>query len=103
MYDPADVQSIVETLTEAEADCHLCASGRTPSSSGVARIAASAAYGGYELPVRARVEAERGIARSSTVGPDNTFSLHRAPAHVAEEVSGPDRSTPVGQFIWVLL
>ena len=58
MYDPANAQSIVEALkeTEAESEADRQLSVRAVEllhQSGVTRIVAPAAYGGYELPVRA--------------------------------------------------
>ena len=71
MYDAANVQKIVEPLkeTEAESESRRQLSARAVDllhQSGATRIVAPAAYGGYELPVRALVEAERTIAQGST-------------------------------------
>ena len=64
MYDPGNVQKIVEPLkeTEAESESKRQLSARAVDllhQSGATRIVAPAAYGGYELPVRALVEADR--------------------------------------------
>ncbi|MCX7366011.1 MAG: acyl-CoA dehydrogenase family protein [Alphaproteobacteria bacterium] len=71
MYDTANVQKIVEPLkeTEAESESNRRLSARAVDllhQSGATRIVAPAAYGGYELPVRVLVEAERAIAHGST-------------------------------------
>ncbi|MEK7686759.1 MAG: hypothetical protein AAB398_00020, partial [Pseudomonadota bacterium] len=71
MYDPGNAQKIVEALkeTEAQSEADRQLSARAVEllhHSGVTRIVAPAAYGGYELPVRALVEAERTIAHGST-------------------------------------
>ena len=71
MYDVANVHRIVEPLKEtvAESEASRRLSARAVDllhQSGATRIISPAAYGGYELPVRALVEAERVIAHGST-------------------------------------
>lgn len=71
MYDVANVHRIVEPLKEtvAESEASRRLSARAVEllhQSGATRIISPAAYGGYELPVRALVEAERVIAHGST-------------------------------------
>lgn len=70
MYDVANVHRIVEPLkdTVAESETSRRLSSRAVDllhQSGATRIISPAAYGGYELPVRALVEAERVIAHGS--------------------------------------
>ncbi len=71
MYDVANVRRIVEPLKEtvAESEASRRLSARAVDllhQCGATRIISPAAYGGYELPVRALVEAERVIAHGST-------------------------------------
>ena len=62
---------IVEALkeTEAESEATRVLSARAVEllhQAGLTRIVSPAAYGGYQLPVRALVEAERVVAHGST-------------------------------------
>ncbi|MGC8476908.1 MAG: acyl-CoA dehydrogenase family protein [Acetobacteraceae bacterium] len=72
MIDPTGAaQAIVESLqeTEAESETNRVLSARAVAllrSSGMTRIVSPAAYGGFQLPVRALVEAERVVAHGST-------------------------------------
>lgn len=71
MYDIANVHGIVESLKEtvAESEATRRLSTRAVDllhRSGATRIISPATYGGYELPVRALVEAERVIAHGSS-------------------------------------
>jgi 3-hydroxy-9,10-secoandrosta-1,3,5(10)-triene-9,17-dione monooxygenase len=71
MYAVANVQKIVEALkeTEAESESARVLSARAVEllhQSGATRIVSPSAYGGYELPVRDLIEAERIIAQGST-------------------------------------
>ena len=70
MYEAANAEKIVAALreTEAESEATRRLSDRAVEllhRSGVTRIVSPAAYGGYELPVRALVEAERIVAQGS--------------------------------------
>src|SRR5689334_19505009 len=67
----ANARTIVEALkeTEAESEASRVLSVRAVEllhQAGLTRIVSPAAYGGYELPVRALVEAERVVAHGST-------------------------------------
>lgn len=100
MYAAANAQKIVEALKETEAwsEANRMLSGRAVEllhESGVTRIVAPAAYGGYELPVRALVEAERVIAHGSTaaswvlmVCAAHTFIAGRLPRQGQDEIFG---------------
>jgi alkylation response protein AidB-like acyl-CoA dehydrogenase len=100
MYDAANTQKIVGALKETEADseANRQLSARAVEllhQSGVTRIVAPAAYGGYELPVRALVEAERAIAHGSTaaswvlmVCAAHTFIAGRMPRLGQDEIFG---------------
>lgn len=100
MYDVANVQKVVEALkeTEAESEANRRLSARAVEllhQAGVTRIVAPAAYGGYELPVRALVEAERVIAHGSTaaswvlmVCAAHTFIAGRMPRRGQDEIFG---------------
>lgn len=93
---------IVEALkeTEAESEASRVLSTRAVEllhQSGVTRIVSPAAYGGYELPVRALVEAERVIAHGSTaaswvlmVCAAHTFIAGRMPRRGQDEIFGGD-------------
>ena len=100
MYDATNVQKIVEPLkeTEIESEANRQLSSRAVEllhESGATRIVAPAAYGGYELPVRALVEAERVIAQGSTaaswvlmVCAAHTFIAGRMPRRGQDEIFG---------------
>jgi alkylation response protein AidB-like acyl-CoA dehydrogenase len=100
MYDAANARKIVDALkeTEAESEANRQLSARAVEllhQSGVTRIVAPAAYGGYELPVRALVEAERAIAHGSTaaswvlmVCAAHTFIAGRMPRRGQDEIFG---------------
>lgn len=100
MYDAGNALKIVEALkdTEAESEANRQLSARAVDllhQSGVTRIVAPAAYGGYELPVRALVEAERTIAQGSTaaswvlmVCAAHTFIAGRLPSQGQDEIFG---------------
>lgn len=100
MYDTANVQKIVEALkdTEARSEADRRLDVRAVEllhRSGATRIVAPAAYGGYELPVRALVEAERTIAHGSTaaswvlmVCAAHTFIAGRLPRRGQDEIFG---------------
>ena len=67
----ANAQRIVEALkeTEAESESTRKLSARAVEllhEAGTTRIVSPAAYGGYQMPVRALVEAERVVAHGST-------------------------------------
>ena len=69
MYEAANAEKIVAALreTEAESEATRRLSDRAVEllhQSGVTRIVSPAVYGGYELPVRALVEAERIVAQA---------------------------------------
>jgi alkylation response protein AidB-like acyl-CoA dehydrogenase len=71
MDTAARAKEIVEALreTEAESEANRVLSARAVEllhHAGCTRIVSPAAYGGYELPVRALVEAERIVAHGST-------------------------------------
>src|SRR5471030_2361024 len=71
MYEAANAEKIVAALkeTEAESEANRKLSDRAVEllhQSGVTRIVSPAAYGGYQLPIRALVEAERIVAQGST-------------------------------------
>jgi alkylation response protein AidB-like acyl-CoA dehydrogenase len=100
MYDAANVRKIVEPLkdTEVESEASRQLSARAVEllhECGATRIVAPAAYGGYELPVRALVEAERTIAHGSTaaswvlmVCAAHTFIAGRLPRRGQDEIFG---------------
>jgi alkylation response protein AidB-like acyl-CoA dehydrogenase len=93
---------IVEALKETEADSEATRvlSVRAVEllhQSGLTRIVSPAAYGGYELPVRALVEAERVVAHGSTaaswvlmVCAAHTFIAGRLPRLGQDEIFGSD-------------
>lgn len=98
----AGAQSIVEALkeTEAESESRRVLSDRAVAllhQAGATRIVSPAAYGGYQLPVRALVEAERIVAHGSTaaswvlmVCAAHTFIAGRLPRRGQDEIFGAD-------------
>ena len=102
MYEAANAEKIVAALreTEAESEATRRLSDRAVEllhQSGVTRIVSPAAYGGYELPVRALVEAERIVAQGSTaaswvlmVCAAHTFIAGRMPRRGQDEYFGGD-------------
>jgi alkylation response protein AidB-like acyl-CoA dehydrogenase len=96
----ANAQEIVEALKETEvpSEASRVLSTRAVEllhQSGLTRIVAPAAYGGYELPVRALVEAERVVAHGSTaaswvlmVCAAHTFIAGRLPRRGQDEIFG---------------
>lgn len=98
----ANAGKIVEALkeTEAESEATRVLSARAVEllhQSGVTRIVSPAAYGGYQLPVRALVEAERVVAQGSTaaswvlmVCAAHTFIAGRLPRRGQDEIFGGD-------------
>ena len=98
----ANAQKIVEALreTEAESEANRTLSARAVEllhQAGLTRIVSPAAYGGYQLPVRALVEAERVIAHGSTaaswvlmVCAAHTFIAGRMPRRGQDEIFGAD-------------
>jgi alkylation response protein AidB-like acyl-CoA dehydrogenase len=101
-YSAANAGRIVEALkeTEAESEATRVLSTRAVQllhESGVTRIVSPAAYGGYQLPIRALVEAERTIAHGSTaaswvlmVCAAHTFIAGRMPRLGQDEIFGGD-------------
>lgn len=97
----ANARKIVEALkeTEAESETSRTLSARAVEllhQAGLTRIVSPAAYGGYELPVRALVEAER-VAHGSTaaswvlmVCAAHTFIAGRMPRRGQDEIFGGD-------------
>ncbi len=97
-----NAQKIVEALkeTEAESEASRVLSARAVEllhQAGLTRIVSPAAYGGYELPVRALVEAERVVAHGSTaaswvlmVCAAHTFIAGRMPRPGQDEIFGGD-------------
>ncbi|MBV9834675.1 MAG: hypothetical protein JO055_09730 [Alphaproteobacteria bacterium] len=103
MFNAAEnAGTIVEALkqTEAESEATRVLSAKAVTllhQSGVTRIISPAAYGGYQLPVRALVEAERVIAHGSTaaswvlmVCAAHTFIAGRLPRRGQDEIFGTD-------------
>jgi alkylation response protein AidB-like acyl-CoA dehydrogenase len=102
MYAAANAEKIVAALKETEADseANRKLSDRAVEllhESGVTRIVSPAAYGGYQLPVRALVEAERVIAHGSTaaswvlmVCAAHTFIAGRMLRRGQDEIFGGD-------------
>lgn len=104
--NPADTasraQEIVEALkqTEAESESARVLSARAVEllhQCGSTRIVSPAAYGGYQLPVRALIEAERIIAHGSTaaswvlmVCAAHTFIAGRMPRRGQDDYFGSD-------------
>jgi alkylation response protein AidB-like acyl-CoA dehydrogenase len=98
MYDVVNAQKIVAALGETEtwSEANRTLSPRAVEllhQSGVTRIMAPTAYGGYELPVRALIEAERVIAQGSTaaswvlmVCAAHTFIAGRMPRRGQDEI-----------------
>jgi len=103
MIDAAgNAGKIVEALkeTEAESEATRILSPRAVEllhQAGLTRIVSPAAYGGYQLPVRALVEAERVVAHGSTaaswvlmVCAAHTFIAGRMPRLGQDEIFGTD-------------
>jgi alkylation response protein AidB-like acyl-CoA dehydrogenase len=101
MIDAAvNAGKIVEALkeTEAESEAKRTLSTRAVAllhEAGLTRIMSPAAYGGYQLPVRALVEAERVVAQGSTaaswvlmVCAAHTFIAGRLPRRGQDEIFG---------------
>lgn len=98
----AGARKIVEALreTEAESEAARTLSARAVEllhQAGLTRIVSPAAYGGYEMPVRALVEAERVVAQGSTaaswvlmVCAAHTFIAGRLPRRGQDEIFGGD-------------
>jgi alkylation response protein AidB-like acyl-CoA dehydrogenase len=98
----ANAGKIVEALkeTEAESEATRVLSARAVEllhQAGLTRIVSPAAYGGYQLPVRALVEAERVVAQGSTaaswvlmVCAAHTFIAGRLPRRGQDEIFGTD-------------
>jgi alkylation response protein AidB-like acyl-CoA dehydrogenase len=98
----ANAGKIVEALkeTEAESETTRILSTRAVEllhQAGLTRIVSPAAYGGYQLPVRALVEAERVVAQGSTsaswvlmVCAAHTFIAGRMPRRGQDEIFGTD-------------
>ena len=98
----ANAQKIVEALKETEAwsEANRVLSTRAVAllhQAGLTRIVSPAAYGGYQLPVRALVEAERVVAQGSTaaswvlmVCAAHTFIAGRMPRRGQDEIFGTD-------------
>ncbi len=96
----ANAGKIVEALkeTEAESEATRILSARAVEllhQAGLTRIVSPAAYGGYQLPVRALVEAERVVAQGSTsaswvlmVCAAHTFIAGRMPRRGQDEIFG---------------
>jgi alkylation response protein AidB-like acyl-CoA dehydrogenase len=95
-----NAERIVEALkaTEAESEAKRTLSDRAVEllhQSGVTRIVSPAAYGGYQMPVRALVDAERVVAHGSTaaswvlmVCAAHTFIAGRLPRAGQDEIFG---------------
>ena len=103
MIDAAlNAGKIVEALkaTEAESEATRVLTVRAVEllhEAGLTRIVSPAAYGGYQLPVRALVEAERVVAHGSTaaswvlmVCAAHTFIAGRLPRAGQDEIFGGD-------------
>lgn len=98
----ASAREIVEALkeTEAESEAARTLSARAVDllhQAGLTRIVSPAAYGGYQMPVRALVEAERVVAQGSTaaswvlmVCAAHTFIAGRMPRRGQDEYFGTD-------------
>jgi alkylation response protein AidB-like acyl-CoA dehydrogenase len=98
----ANAGKIVEALkeTEAESEATRTLSARAVEllhQAGLTRIVSPAAYGGYQLPVRALVEAERVVAHGSTaaswvlmVCAAHTFIAGRMSRRGQDEIFGAD-------------
>ena len=98
----ANAGKIVEALkeTEAASEAKRMLSARAVEllhDAGLTRIVSPAAYGGYQLPVRALVEAERVVAHGSTaaswvlmVCAAHTFIAGRLPRRGQDEIFGTD-------------
>ena len=98
----ANAGKIVEALkeTEAELEATRVLSARAVEllhQAGLTRIMSPAAYGGYQLPVRALVEAERVVAQGSTsaswvlmVCAAHTFIAGRMPRRGQDEIFAAD-------------
>jgi len=98
----ANAGKIVEALrdTEAESEANRVLSARAVAllhEAGLTRIMSPAAYGGYQMPVRALVEAERVVAQGSTaaswvlmVCAAHTFIAGRLPRRGQDEIFGTD-------------
>ena len=98
----ANAGKIVEALkeTEAESEATRILSARAVEllhQAGLTRIMSPAAYGGYQLPVRALVEAERVVAQGSTsaswvlmVCAAHTFIAGRMPRRGQDEIFAAD-------------
>jgi alkylation response protein AidB-like acyl-CoA dehydrogenase len=98
----ANAKKIVEALkeTEAESEATRVLSARAVEllhQAGLTRIVSPAAYGGYQLPVRALVEAERVVAHGSTaaswvlmVCAAHTFIAGRMRRRGQDEIFGGD-------------
>jgi alkylation response protein AidB-like acyl-CoA dehydrogenase len=102
MDTAANAQAIVEELkkTEAESEATRVLSPRAVEllhKAGLTRIVSPAAYGGFQLPVRTLVEAERVVAHGSTsaswvlmVCAAHTFIAGRMPRRGQDEYFGSD-------------
>jgi alkylation response protein AidB-like acyl-CoA dehydrogenase len=102
MDTAANAGKIVEALkeTEAQSEATRTLSARAVEllhQAGLTRIVSPAAYGGYQLPVRALVEAERVVAHGSTaaswvlmVCAAHTFIAGRMPRRGQDEIFGAD-------------
>ena len=98
----ANAREIVEALkeTEAESEASRSLSLRAVEllhQAGLTRIVSPAAYGGYQMPVRALVEAERVVAHGSTaaswvlmVCAAHTFIAGRLPRRGQDEIFDGD-------------
>ena len=92
------VEALKETEVESEAARTLSARAvELLHQAGLTRIVSPAAYGGYQLPVRALVEAERVVAQGSTaaswvlmVCAAHTFIAGRMPRRGQDEIFGAD-------------
>jgi len=92
------VKALKETEAESEAKRTLSARAvELLHEAGLTRIVSPSAYGGYELPVRALVEAERVVAHGSTaaswvlmVCAAHTFIAGRMPRRGQDEIFGTD-------------
>jgi alkylation response protein AidB-like acyl-CoA dehydrogenase len=98
----ANAREIVDALkqTEAQSEANRTLGARAVEllhQAGLTRIVSPAAYGGYQLPVRALVEAERVVAHGSTaaswvlmVCAAHTFIAGRMPRRGQDEIFGGD-------------
>jgi alkylation response protein AidB-like acyl-CoA dehydrogenase len=92
------VEALKETEAESEATRRLSVRAvELLHQAGLTRIVSPAAYGGYQLPVRALVEAERVVAQGSTaaswvlmVCAAHTFIAGRMPRRGQNEIFGAD-------------